>query len=81
MAGRVQGVFFRDSTRREAARLGLAGWVRNCRDGTVEAVFEGTPDAVAEAVAFVREGPPRARVEDVRVFEEPAERLRGFAVR
>ena len=54
----MQGVFFRDSTRREAVRLGVAGWVRNCPDGTVEAHVEGAPDAVAALVRWAR----RARV-------------------
>ena len=58
--GRVQGVFFRDSVRREADRRGVAGWARNCSDGTVEAVFEGAPDAVEAMVAFVRAGPGHA---------------------
>lgn len=80
MAGRVQGVFFRDSTRREAARLGVAGWVRNCADGTVEAVFEGPADAVEAAVAFVRTGPPRAEVERIEIFGEPVEGLSAFDV-
>ncbi|UGS35833.1 acylphosphatase [Capillimicrobium parvum] len=80
VSGRVQGVFFRDSTRREAARLGVAGWARNCGDGTVEAVFEGPQEAVSQAVEFVRTGPPRAQVQRVEVFDEPAEGLRGFDV-
>ena len=55
--GRVQGVFFRDSTRREAERRGVAGWARNTPTGPVEAVFEGDADAVEAMVAFVRGGP------------------------
>jgi acylphosphatase len=81
VSGRVQGVFFRDSTAREAERLGLAGWVRNRDDGTVEAVFEGAPDAVAAGLDFVRQGPTHARVERVDVTEEPGEGLDGFEVR
>jgi acylphosphatase len=79
--GDVQGVFFRDSTRERANAAGLAGWVRNCRDGSVEAVFEGSAAAVEELVEFCRAGPARARVEDVEVREEPPEGLRGFSVR
>jgi acylphosphatase len=79
--GRVQGVFFRDATRRAAAARGVAGWVRNADDGTVEAVFEGPADAVEALVAFAREGPERARVERVDVREEPPEGLEGFEVR
>ncbi|MFL5839654.1 MAG: acylphosphatase [Thermoleophilaceae bacterium] len=79
--GRVQGVFFRDSTRREAERAGVAGWVRNCPDGTVEAVFEGDDDVVGRMVDWVREGPGRADVDRVDVDEEEPEGLSGFDVR
>ena len=68
--GEVQGVFFRDSARKEAERRGVAGWVANRPEGTVEAVFEGEPDAVAALVEFCRSGPPRARVERVEESEE-----------
>ena len=71
--GQVQGVFFRDSTRREAARLGVTGWVRNCPDGTVQAHLEGPPEAVAQLVRWCREGPRHADVHDVEVGEvQPA---------
>ena len=79
--GRVQGVFFRDSVRREAARRDVAGWARNCADGTAEVVFEGSPDAVAAMVDFVRRGPGHAEVSRVEETSEPAEGLRGFEVR
>jgi acylphosphatase len=79
--GHVQGVFFRDSTRRLAEREGVAGWVRNRADGAVEAVFEGEHDAVDRLVRFAREGPRGAQVERVDVAEEEAEGLRGFHVR
>jgi acylphosphatase len=79
--GHVQGVFFRDSTRRIALEHGVAGWARNTWVGTVEAVFEGEPEAVERLVAFVRKGPPGAIVERVEVFDEPEEGLRGFAIR
>jgi acylphosphatase len=79
--GRVQGVFFRASTHRKAEGLGLAGWVRNRSDGTVEAVFEGPPEAVEAALAFVRAGPPHAAVEHVAVHAEDVEGLSGFEVR
>jgi acylphosphatase len=78
--GRVQGVFFRDSTRRQAEKTGVAGWVRNREDGTVEAVFEGDDDAVARIVDWVREGPGHADVERVEVAEEEPEGLSGFQV-
>lgn len=81
-AGRVQGVFFRDSTRREAERLGVTGSVANRADGRVEAEFQGTPDAVDQAVAFVRRGPGRADVAEVDVDElDPVEGETEFAVR
>ncbi|HEX5618285.1 MAG TPA: acylphosphatase [Solirubrobacteraceae bacterium] len=79
--GRVQGVFFRDSVRREAERHGVAGWARNCADGTAEAVFEGDEDAVEAMVAFVRAGPGHAEVSDVNVSSEEPEGLTGFSVR
>jgi acylphosphatase len=79
--GRVQGVFFRDSARRLARQHGLAGWVSNRPDGTVEAVFEGEADAVDRLVAFVQKGPRGADVERVDVFEEDPEGLSGFSVR
>ena len=78
--GRVQGVFFRETTRREAARHGVTGWVRNRPDGAVEAVFEGDRDAVDALVAWTRHGPRSARVEGVAVFQEPPEGLEGFTV-
>ena len=79
--GHVQGVFFRDSTRREALRRGVSGWVSNRRDGAVEAVFEGSRDDVEELVRFCSDGPGGAVVEDVEVTDEPPEGLSGFAVR
>lgn len=65
--GRVQGVFFRDSMRREAQSLQVAGWVRNCSDGTVEAAVQGDPDAVDAMLRWARRGPQRAQVERVDV--------------
>jgi acylphosphatase len=79
--GRVQGVFFRDSTQKEAASRGVAGWVRNRDDGAVEAVFEGDPDAVEALVEFCRSGPSRADVDSVDVAEERPEGSEGFEVR
>ena len=69
--GRVQGVFFRDSTRARAQELGLTGYVRNLADGRVEAVFEGDEAAVQEAVSFIRQGPPFSRVTQLDVVDEP----------
>jgi acylphosphatase len=71
VTGRVQGVGFRDWTERTAYRLGLSGWVRNRRDGTVEAVFAGDPDAVAEMLKALHAGPASARVDGVRRLPDP----------
>ena len=79
--GNVQGVFFRDTTRRRAESLGVAGWATNRADGTVEVVAEGEPDAVERLVDFLREGPRRADVDDVDVSEEQPEGLSGFDIR
>jgi acylphosphatase len=80
--GEVQGVFFRDSTREEAESRGVSGWVRNRDDGSVEAVFEGSADAVEAMVEWCRSGPSRAEVEDMDVsLEEDPDGLHGFEVR
>jgi len=79
--GHVQGVFFRDTVRRSARDRGVAGWVRNRRDGTVEAVFEGAPEAVEALVDLCRKGPRAASVERVEVSDEPPEGLHGFEAR
>jgi acylphosphatase len=78
--GSVQGVFFRDSVRRRAAGTGVAGWVRNNPDGTVEAVFEGDSAAVERLVAFCRGGPRGARVDRIEVADEEPEGLGGFRI-
>lgn len=79
--GHVQGVFFRDTVRRHAAAGGVEGFVRNTRDGTVEAVFEGEAAAVERLVTLCHEGPRGARVDRVEVAEEEPEGLVGFAIR
>ena len=79
--GRGQGVWYRDSCRREAERLGVAGWARNLDDGRVEVVAEGDPDAVDALEAWCREGPPRALVTGVEVQTEAVEQLIGFRAR
>jgi acylphosphatase len=81
VTGRVQGVWFRDSCREQARTLGVSGFVRNRADGAVEGEFEGPAPAVDRLVAWCREGPPRARVDDVQVTElEPVGDAR-FVVR
>lgn len=69
ITGRVQGVGFRASCQRQAVALGLTGWVRNCWNGAVEAVFEGPADSVDRMVTWCRHGPPMAEVEGVSVTE------------
>ncbi|MDX6370395.1 MAG: acylphosphatase [Gaiellaceae bacterium] len=81
IAGLVQGVFFRDSTRRLARQHGVSGWAANRADGNVEAVFEGDLDAVERLVSFSREGPRGARVDSVQVMDEEPEGLDGFDIR
>ncbi|MEU9144593.1 acylphosphatase [Streptomyces sp. NPDC048349] len=83
VSGTVQGVFFRDTCRREALAQGVSGWVRNLPDGGVEALFEGGGPAVEAMVRWARTGPPAADVRAVEVREETAapEELRGFDVR
>jgi acylphosphatase len=78
--GWVQGVFFRDTVRRRARVAGIAGWVRNNWDGTVEAVFEGEAGAVERLIDFCRQGPRGARVDRVEVAEEDPEGLSGFEI-
>jgi acylphosphatase len=81
VTGRVQGVFFRDTTRRRAEAAGVSGWVGNRSDGAVEAVFEGDAAAVDELVEFCRRGPSRAEVAAVEVTDEEPEGLTGFQLR
>jgi acylphosphatase len=81
IAGRVQGVWFRDSVRRIAEAHRVSGWARNLRDGTVEVWAEGTLDAVQAVVDYCREGPPRAVVAGVRVDEVAPAGLDRFDVR
>ena len=80
--GQVQGVFFRETTRRKAAALGVTGWVRNRPEGSVEAVFEGEPRLVDELVAWCHRGPIGAEVDDVDAVEVPSQAdLHSFEVR
>jgi acylphosphatase len=82
IAGIVQGVFYRAFTKGVALSLHLNGWVRNLKDGRVEAVLEGDRDAVEEAVGKLREGPPGAKVADVALQWEPWNgEEKGFDIR
>ncbi len=82
VSGKVQGVFFRDYTRSEAQRLGVAGWVRNKKDGSVEILASGDEYRVDQLVEWLYQGSPNARVSSVEVktAEKPGE-LKGFEVR
>jgi len=81
ITGEVQGVSFRDATRKEAEDAGLAGWVRNRDDGSVEAIFEGDADAVDRLLDWCRSGPSSADVDDVEDSEEEPQGESGFEVR
>ena len=76
--GKVQGVFFRESMRTEATRLGVTGWVRNCSDGTVEAMVQGTSEAVAAIIAWAQRGTKQAQVIKVEVTEGNGEHYSRF---
>jgi acylphosphatase len=78
--GRVQGVFYRDSCRTEARRLGVRGWVRNRADGTVEVVAEGPRDRVDQLLTWCRQGPPRADVTGLAVTDEIPAAEREFRI-
>jgi acylphosphatase len=81
VAGRVQGVYFRDTCRRMAERHGVSGWVRNLPDGSVEAVFEGPAGEVGRLLEWSRHGPASAVVRDVSVQAEPPDGISGFQIR
>ena len=81
ISGRVQRVWFRQSTAAEAALIGVDGWVRNLPDGRVEAVFEGSPAAVTAALDYVGRGPEAAAVDEVVTFAEAPTGEPGFTVR
>jgi len=80
ISGRVQGVGYRMSMVAVAAQLGVRGWVRNCRDGSVEAVLQGDAAAVEDLIAWARRGPPQARVDNLAVNPHTGEFI-GFAAR
>ena len=78
ISGRVQGVGYRDALRAEARGRGVSGWVRNRRDGAVEAVVQGEAEAVDSVIAWARRGPPAARVQEVEVAEAAGELARRY---
>ena len=81
ISGRVQGVWYRDSTRKHADELGLTGWVRNCESGEVEVVVEGADATIDKLISWCRTGPTLARVTDVRIdFEDYSGEFVGFRV-
>lgn len=80
VSGRVQGVWFRQACAEQARIAGVSGWVRNCRDGRVEAVFEGDEGPVAAMVEWCRRGPERALVTAIEVAEEEPQGVTGFRV-
>lgn len=80
-SGRVQGVWYRESCRREAVRLGVVGWIRNLSDGRVEGVFEGDDQSVEQLVTWCQSGPPRAEVTSLEVRTEEPLGESSFAVR
>ena len=82
ISGRVQGVFFRMETLRTAERYGVYGWVRNKRDGTVEAMFEGDESRVISILEWCKEGPPSASVNHVDVqWKVPTGEFEGFEIK
>lgn len=78
ISGKVQGVFYRESMRTEAERLGVTGWVRNCSDGTVEAIVQGTSEAVTVIIAWAQRGPKQAQITKVDVAEAEGENYSRF---
>lgn len=81
ISGRVQGVFYRAFTKEVADSLGLKGWVRNLRDGRVEAVFEGDGDKISIAIERCKEGPPYAKVDNIELIWEEPEGIEDFEIK
>ncbi len=81
ISGRVQGVWFRASTKQKANELGLMGWVRNTNDGAVEAVFEGEEEIVDRMINWCRHGPPMAKVKEILVKKQPIIGFNSFSIK
>ncbi|OAB60105.1 hypothetical protein AY600_10945 [Phormidium willei BDU 130791] len=80
ISGRVQGVGFRYSTQQQALQLGVSGWVRNRRNGTVEALFEGDPTRVQDAVAWCHQGPAAAQIQTVETYRDNPQQFSDFEI-
>ena len=81
VSGRVQGVFFRNNTRRKAIELGLNGYAKNLPDGNVEIVAEGNDDKINELIEFIKKGPGIARVKGIKVKHKEPENFTGFEIK
>lgn len=82
VSGRVQGVWFRASTKQKAEQLGVTGWIRNTSDGCIEAIFEGNKNMVKEMVDWCNHGPPQAKVENIEIKNQPVTNaFDGFAIK
>ena len=81
VSGRVQGVFFRDNTRRKAIELGLKGYAKNLQDGNVEVVAEGSEDKLKELIGFINKGPGIAKVTNIDIKHKEPENFKNFEIR
>lgn len=81
VSGRVQGVFFRDNTRRKAGELGLVGYAKNLADGNVEVAVEGDEEKIKELIEFIKNGPGVAKVTDVKIRHKELENFKSFEIR
>lgn len=80
-SGKVQGVFFRDSTRRKAQELGLNGYARNLSDGSVEVVAEGPEEKVNELINFIKNNPGHSKVKEIKINHKELENFNGFEIK
>ena len=81
VSGRVQGVFFRDNTRRKAIELGLNGYAKNLPDGNVEVVAQGDEGKISELIEFINKGPGIAKVENIKIKHKEPENFKSFEIR
>ena len=81
VSGKVQGVFFRDSTRRKANELGLVGYVRNLPDGNVEVVAQGNEDKIKELISFIKNNPGHSKVKEIKINYKELENFNEFEIR